>query len=272
MGISIKNSLNNSEPPIDLLKHSDDESSDNESFGLFEHSDDESSEIAYKQQVDPEQPKKEDPSQDDMRFSSDLLDLFIRALQASDIGYEIHKTNPTIFRYNNANSTKSKTEHKINIYLKEGAKEVALFTFRIQKLENTEQKVKKLTISYFMDINVEKDYQGKHIATKIIDAYMRVLKEKEVDVDIDYLHIVSENPNVAGIYWGKGYRFTLQSKKQLEEAGGEKKFLDDSSKSRDFIPYIEMVRFPNGQDHLPQKVLEMKCISEIRDDFISFSG
>jgi len=266
--VSIINSTNSGNV-FGLQGDSDDESS---GLGLLGYSsNDESSdddvESSVAQKIDPEQLRREDPSQDDMRYTSDLADLFIRTLERTNVGYEIHKLKPSTLRRNNANLTKSKTEHSIKIYLKDGAKEVARFDFRIQQLNNTKQKVQNLTIAYFSEIVVEEDYQGKGIAGKIIDTYARVLREK--GVDIDYLHVVSENPNIARIYWNKDYRFTRQSTKQL---GKVNDFLDDASKSRGFDPFIEMVRFPIGKDHLPQNMLEMESISQLSEDFISFSG
>lgn len=87
-------------------------------------------------------------------------------------------------------------------------------------------------ISYLSEIQIQEALQGKGIGSTVMEAYTKCLEALEVD--IDYLHVISETEHTASLYHKKGYRFTHATTRLLEKhvAEGVESLLKNSSSSK----------------------------------------
>lgn len=118
--------------------------------------------------------------------------------------------------------------------------EIGFFNFKVTSYQPAASE-KKFTVSYFSEVSFEKPFQSCGLFNVIFNAYHKTLKDLEVD--IDYLHVNSQMAFTASLYSNKGYEFTADALANIDERYGSKEeYLKNSSVSYNSDTHIEMFR------------------------------
>lgn len=145
--------------------------------------------------------------------------------------------NRTTFMINFALNLNSEDEKK---YRKTHDSEIGFFNFKVSVYKPIASD-NKVTVSYFSEVSLEKPFQSCGLFTVIMNTYNKTLRELEVD--IDYLHVNSQMSFTASLYSRKGYEFTAETLANIEKNYGSKEeYLKDSSVSYNSDEHIEMFR------------------------------
>lgn len=122
-------------------------------------------------------------------------------------------------------------------------KEIGFFNFKIT-IYKSKQLDKEFKISYFSEISLEEKFQSYGLFNYIFKPYTETLKE--LNIDVDYLHVKSQKPFTASVYQKKGYQFTPETEEILStNYEGKEAYLKDSSVSYPSNDTIEMFRLFN---------------------------
>lgn len=118
------------------------------------------------------------------------------------------------------------------------SKDIGFFNFIVTEHTLSE---KKFFISYFSEIQIEPKYQSLGLFSMIFNTYTQTLKE--LNIDLDYLHVKSQMTFTASLYKKKGYDFTPETHSLLSKSySGVDEYLKDSSVSYKNAENIEMYR------------------------------
>lgn len=179
---------------------------------------------------DPKDPK--DPQKKLDEITTVCLEIFKRHIESkmNELAEKELKTPAEILAKNLSKIirpsfliTPTKKEYRINILIGKDSK----FQFVIYYYPNHH-----LKMSYLSEIEIEEGLLGQGIASSLMQAYKECLHT--LDINIDYLHVLSETTFTAQIYSAAGYEFSKATEELLskEHSGGIKAFLEDSSSSR----------------------------------------
>ncbi len=85
------------------------------------------------------------------------------------------------------------------MHKKEYDKEIGFFNFKITTYDSPSSDFyKEHKISYFSEVSIDQKFQGYKLFNFIFDAYTESLKE--LNVDVDYLHVRSQLSFTASLY------------------------------------------------------------------------
>lgn len=130
------------------------------------------------------------------------------------------------------------------LYKKTFDKEIAFFNFNVT-LYQSKSVEKPFKISYFSEVSIAEDFQSCKLFNYIFKPYTETVKE--LDIDVDYLHVSSKMNFTASLYTNKGYSFTPATLQIIDaEYEGKENYLKDSSVSYNAIDKIEMFRTFNS--------------------------